>query len=99
MSAEERTTRVIFEKPESNGLATASLVLGIIGVIFGIIPGIGILFGFLFWILAIIFGAVGAMKPVKKGSAIAGLIMGIVMLVYQIGIITLLGIGASNGTY
>ncbi|UOQ45581.1 DUF4190 domain-containing protein [Halobacillus salinarum] len=93
---EEQTTRLIVEKPEGNGLAVASLVLGIIGVVFGFIPFIGIFFGFLFWVLAIIFGFIGMKKDVKKGLAISGLIMGAFMFIYQIGFVTLLGIGASG---
>lgn len=50
-------------KMESNGMAVASLVLGICGIVLGLIPFIG---WFLLpaWILAIVFGAVG----LKKGS-------------------------------
>ncbi|MEV4435114.1 DUF4190 domain-containing protein [Streptomyces sp. NPDC049555] len=69
----------------SNGMGTAGLVLGIIGVVFSLT--------FVFWflgvilgILAIIFGAVGRHKATKgeatnKGAATAGLVCGIVATV------------------
>lgn len=56
----------------SNGMATASMVLGIVGMF---IPGITS-------ILAIIFGGVGISKANKgaegKGKAVAGLVLGII---------------------
>ena len=52
------------------GLATASMVLGILAIVFGII-GIGVLLG----ILAIVFGAVSIKG--NKGKALTGIITGI----------------------
>lgn len=80
-----QTTQII--DSQGNGLAVASLVLGILGIV--LLP---ILFWvpFLFWILgilSIIFGAVGVRKPSKKGMAKAGLILGIITIVLQVVII------------
>lgn len=66
--------------PQGNGLAVTALVLGIIGLVIGWVPIIGWLIGPILALLAIIFGAVGARKPVKKGMAIAGLVMGIIIV-------------------
>ncbi len=72
----------------TNGLAVASLVLGIVGIILCVL--------FIPWILAIIFGAI-AIKQCNddptytgKGLAIAGLIcglvgMGLIVLIFVIG--------------
>ncbi|GGL85663.1 DUF4190 domain-containing protein [Nakamurella endophytica] len=62
-----------------NGLGTAGLVLGIIGVVFFW----AYLFGIALNVLAIIFGAVGLAKVNRReadnrGSAMAGLVLGII---------------------
>ena len=57
---------------ETNGLATASMVCGIIGLlVFGIILGP----------LAIIFGAIGMSKEPKRNQAITGLVLGVIDIV------------------
>jgi len=66
---------------QTNGLAVASLVLGIIGlVLFWTVWG-GILLG----ILAVIFGAVGLSKAGRggpnKGMATAGLVLGVLAII------------------
>jgi hypothetical protein len=64
----------------SNGLATAALVLGIIGVVLAVIPVIGIvgaILGGVGFLLAI-FGILAARKHgVGKGKSIAGLVLGV----------------------
>jgi hypothetical protein len=62
--------------PQGNGLAVASLVCGLVGLIF---------FGVILGPLAIIFGAIGIGKANQiggkgKGLAIAGLVIGVVDL-------------------
>lgn len=66
------------QPPQGNGLAVASMVLGICAVVFCWVP-------FLNWLLAllaIIFGAIGVGKAKRvgrgKGAAIAGLVTGVV---------------------
>lgn len=58
-------------KPKNSGLATASLVLGILAIVFGVV-GIGAILG----ILAIVFGAV-SLKD-NKGKSLAGIITGVI---------------------
>lgn len=71
-----------------NGLGTTALVLGIVGIIFAIIP-------FLFWLggvlglLALIFGIIGSSRAGKglatnKGMAVTGLVLGVVSIVVSI---------------
>lgn len=67
---------------QSNGLAIASLVCGIIGCLF---------FGIILGPLAVIFGAVGLSRANRgasgKGMAIAGLILGVIATVVAIVLI------------
>ena len=66
-------------KPKNSGLATASLTLGILAVILGIV-GVGIILG----ILAVVFGAVSIKD--NKGKALAGIITGIIGIIVPIAV-------------
>ena len=80
--------------PQGNGLAVASLVLGILSVLFVWIPIIGMIA----WILAplgLIFGLVALNKPAGKGMAIAGSICSGVGLLGCIGWVMLFGAAAA----
>jgi hypothetical protein len=60
---------------EGSGAATASLVLGILGLICSIIPIIGLIS----WLLApaaLITGGIGLKSPTSKGLAVGGLVTG-----------------------
>jgi hypothetical protein len=79
---------------KTSGMAVASLVLGIIGLVFNpaLVPSI----------LAIIFGAVGLGQIGKsngmlkgKGQAAAGLVLGIIAIVITIIVIVLFGFSLS----
>lgn len=69
----------------NNGLAVASLVLGVVGLVFAFIPIVGVIA----WpcvILGIIFGGIGMSKANEtpgspKGMAVAGLTCSLVGLV------------------
>lgn len=63
----------------SKGLAVASLVLGIIAVILGLMA-IGGLLG----LLAIIFGIIAVTKKAGKGMAVAGIVTGSVGVVFSV---------------
>lgn len=71
-------------KAPSNGLATASLVLGIIGVVLALVPFLGVvgaLVGGVGLVLAV-FGLLASRKHgVGKGKAIAGLVLGVASIV------------------
>lgn len=81
-----------------NGLGTAAMVLGIIGVVFCWIPFTG-------WalnILAIIFGAIGRKRAVdglatNRSSAVAGLVLGVFGL--GIWIVIIIAFVSAVGTY
>jgi hypothetical protein len=71
-----------------NGVATASLVLAIVGVVFGIVPLTGFI-AFICGALAVLFGFMGLRKhgretPKGKGSSITGLVLGGLALVLGI---------------
>ena len=73
----EATTKVVEEpKKDKKGFCIASLVLGIVALVFFCLWYISIPCG----ILAIIFGILG-IKTINKGMAIAGLITGSIGLV------------------
>ncbi len=69
----------------TNGLAVASLVLGIVGVILCVL--------FIPWILAIIFGAIGIKQCnndptyTGKGLAVAGLVLGLISAVITLSVL------------
>jgi len=73
------------KKAPTSGFATASLVLGIISILLGWFP----IFGWVFFILAITF-AVIALKKIDqrlnsgRGLAVAGMILGVVSLIFAI---------------
>ena len=76
--------------PQKNGMATAGMVLGIIGAVFGVIailaPGMALLafhvIAMILGVLALIFGVVGLLKKVAvgKGKAIAAIILAVVCI-------------------
>jgi len=61
---------------QTNGLGTTGFVLAIVGVFFGWIP----FFGWIIWVLGLIFSAVG-LKNKPKGLAIAGLVVSLVSFI------------------
>lgn len=64
---------------QSNGLGVTAMVLGIVGLVLVLVPGIP----YPLAILAIIFGLI-AMKNPKKGFGVTGLITGIITLLLKI---------------
>jgi hypothetical protein len=78
------TDHVTPPPPMTNGMATAALVLGVIGVCLFWAAGAGVVCG----ILAVVFGAFGMSKaihlpePYLRGRALAGLILGGLAIVF-----------------
>jgi|HigsolmetaAR203D_1030402.scaffolds.fasta_scaffold00024_46 hypothetical protein len=72
--------QIIIQQAPGNGLAVTSLVLGIIGLVLFWTSWVGIILG----LLAIIFGAIGAAKRVKRGMAIAGIVLGIIAFILSL---------------
>lgn len=80
-----------YAPPPSNGMAIASLVLGIIALLMALIPVVGMLS----WLLApagLITGFLAMGKPTGRGLAIGGLVTSGIALV--ICILWVVGIGA-----
>lgn len=71
---EEKSTK------EKSGLATAALVLGIIGICLSFIPILNNV-SFVLGILAVIFAVISLAKKKSKGKAIASLILGVLSVV------------------
>lgn len=63
-----------------SGFSVTGLVLGIIGIVFSIIPFINLL-AYVMGILAFVFGLVAIIKKETKGMAVAGLTLGILAIV------------------
>lgn len=79
---------------QSNGLAVASLVLGILSILFVWIP----LIGLVSWVLApvgLVLGLVALKQPFGRGMAIAGSICSGIGLLGCIGWVVLIGMAAS----
>ncbi|MHA7222836.1 TrbL/VirB6 family protein [Arthrobacter sp. RHLT1-20] len=67
--------------PRGNGWGVAALVLGIVAVVFSFIPVMGAV-AFVLGPLAVLFGIIGATRKfAKKGTAVAGLVLGILSIV------------------
>lgn len=89
---------------DRKGLATTSLVLGIIGIVILLFPIVKIngfqvqiwIFGLLFQIVGLIFGILG-IKSSKRTSAIAGIILCVVGLILFIVLNTMYFKGFSTG--
>ncbi len=75
------------EKVENkkSGLATAGLVLGIIGICLSFIPILNNA-SFFLGILAVIFGIIPLIKKASKGKAIAALILGVLSIVITLSL-------------
>jgi hypothetical protein len=69
------------QAPPRQGFAVASLVLGIVGAVFGLVP-LTALIALACGILAVVFGALGLKQ--RRGMALAGLILGVVAVALAI---------------
>lgn len=80
---------------KGNGFGTTALVLGVVAVVFAIIPIVGFV-AFILGPLALIFGVIGVTRKfTKKGTSIAGIVLGAVSVIIAI-IVTSLVAAAAN---
>lgn len=93
-------TQTTPQPQQTNGLAIASLVLGIVSIMFVWIPVIGLL-GTLLAIVGLVLGVLALRQPTGRGLAIGGLVCaGVSMLItgiYIFGFIAILASAAANG--
>ncbi|HET8884353.1 MAG TPA: hypothetical protein VFM68_02690 [Candidatus Saccharimonadales bacterium] len=82
---------------KKSGLATAGLVLGIIGAVLAFIPIVNIV-SFVLGALALIFGGIALAKKASKGKAIAAVILGIASIVIAAMMLTALGQAVDEAT-
>ena len=73
------------KKVKNSGLATAGMVLGIIGIVLSFIPIINNA-AFVLGILALIFGLISLIKKRGKGKAIAGLVLVILTIIITLSL-------------
>lgn len=79
-----------------SGFGTAALVLGILAIVFSIIPIAGFI-AFLPGPLAIIFGVIGLTRKFsKKGTSAAGLILGVLSVIVAIIVTAIIGAAAQS---
>jgi hypothetical protein len=67
----QRPSTVVYDSapPRPNGLAVASLVLGIVGIVLGIVPlFVGLVLSFVPALLAILFGLIGLARTAATRS-------------------------------
>lgn len=82
--------------PKGNGFGVAALVLGIVSIVFSIIPLMGFI-AFILGPLAVIFGIIGmTRKFTKKGTSITGLILGALSVVIAIIVTAMLAAAANS---
>lgn len=93
------------QRPQSNGLAIAGLVLGIVGLVTALIPLVGWFLAFLPALLAVIFGHVGfgtaKRTGLRKGESVASFVLGYLAIVgvpILTGILLLFGTAVSSTT-
>ena len=85
----------------TNGAAIAALIVGILALLGGIIPFIGVVAGILLGLIALVLGIVGLRKArapgvgTGRGMAITGIVLGILGLLFGIGQIVALIAGFS----
>ena len=97
------TTQPVAAPSGSNGMATTSLILGIIGFVLSFIPVINV-FGILLDITAVILGAIGMGKAKKvgkgKGGAMVGLILGALgIIIFVVMYIMIANAGSHYSSY
>jgi hypothetical protein len=96
-SAGGNTVHVHTQAGGGNGMAVASLVLGILSILFVWIP----LVGMISWVLStvgLVLGLVALSKPFGRGMAIAGSICSGIGLLGCISWLVLLGAAAASST-
>lgn len=81
--------------PQGKGMAIASMVLGIVAVLFSFIPVVNLL-SFLLGIAAVVFGIIALKKnSASKGMSITGIITGAVSLFIAMLVLILFGMAMS----
>lgn len=82
---------------QSNGLAIAAMVVGIVALLGGLLP----FWGFCLGVVAVILGIVGLKKPAMKGMSITGIVTGGIAVLWSVFVtlafIALLFTGAAVG--
>ncbi|MDA3911885.1 MAG: hypothetical protein PF448_11070 [Bacteroidales bacterium] len=90
----QENTRTVYVQQapsaEKNGLGTAGFILALISLFFGWIP----IFGWIIWVLGLIFSFIGIFKK-PRGLAIAGLIISVVDIILILFVFAALGIAAT----
>lgn len=81
-----QTTVIVQQSGKSNGLGTAGFVLALLAIFLGWIPG----FGWILWLLGLIFSFCGIFKS-PRGLAITGLVLSFIGLFILIALYGAIG--------
>jgi hypothetical protein len=86
-------------QPPSNGMGVTGLVTGIVGACLAWVP----IFGFILGVLGIVFGGIGLYyasqgRAANKGTAIAGLVLGIFAVVFWPVLLAIAGAASTSVT-
>ncbi len=73
------------DEKRKSGFATASLVLGIIGLCTSFIPIVNNI-SFVLALLAVIFGIVSLIKKASKGMAVAGIVISVIAIIAVVNV-------------
>ena len=77
----QQTVSIQQVEKRSNGIGTAGFILALVTLFLGWIP----VFGWILWVLGLIFSAVGVTKR-PKGLAIAGLVISLIGIVFLLAL-------------
>jgi hypothetical protein len=79
------------EQKKSNGIGTAGFVIALVALFLGWIP----IFGWILWVLGLLFSFIGVFKS-PRGLSIAGLVISFIGVILIVFVFALLGIAAAS---
>ena len=78
------------EQKKSNGIGTAGFIIALVALFLGWIP----IFGWILWVLGLLFSFIGVFKS-PRGLSIAGLVISFIGVILIVFVFALLGIAAA----
>ena len=78
------------EQKKSNGIGTAGFIIALVALFLGWIP----IFGWILWVLGVVFSFIGVFKS-PRGLSIAGLVISFIGVILIVFVFALLGIAAA----
>ena len=85
-----QTVIISQEQKKSNGIGTAGFIIALVALFLGWIP----IFGWILWVLGLLFSFIGVFKS-PRGLSIAGLVISFIGVILIVFVFALLGIAAA----